>query len=419
MTLSLLGLHALELPCSPRAGYAPSLEEARRVVERFHQAKAAGGGAGGGDLKAIVLVSPNNPTGKAYPPALIEGFRALADDWDLALVIDETYRDFVGSGDGPPTAAATGAGHPLGNSDVDDGGDKTTIVTQTTTTTTGDDGPPRATTAAAAAAASSSPQRRRRHRSPPHRLFSSPTWRQTVISLFSFSKSYCLPGHRLGAIVASPTFLASAGTVLDCLQIHAPRPAQLALAEVVRSCRAGVLDRSRTYGRLLERFERALPEGWEVRAKGAFYAYVRHPFGRRRRRGGRRAKEATTAAVAAAAAAGTTATVVGGDTLAADNDDDDDGRPSPSSQTVARVLGETYGIVVLPGSFFQIPPALVLALPSPTPTPTPTPTTDDDDDDDDDADEDDCLRFAVANVTEHELDLLGRRLALVSRSDFD
>ena len=44
--------------------------------------------------RAIVLVTPNNPTGAVYPPELMERFFDLARDRDLALVIDETYREF-------------------------------------------------------------------------------------------------------------------------------------------------------------------------------------------------------------------------------------------------------------------------------------------------------------------------------------
>jgi aspartate/methionine/tyrosine aminotransferase len=44
--------------------------------------------------RAIVLVTPNNPGGVEYPAALVAAFRDLARSRDLALVVDETYRDF-------------------------------------------------------------------------------------------------------------------------------------------------------------------------------------------------------------------------------------------------------------------------------------------------------------------------------------
>ena len=53
--------------------------------------------------RAIVLVTPNNPTGAVYPPALIESFFELARDRGLALVIDETYREFRDGSEPPHT----------------------------------------------------------------------------------------------------------------------------------------------------------------------------------------------------------------------------------------------------------------------------------------------------------------------------
>ncbi len=47
-----------------------------------------------GRTRAIVLCTPNNPTGAIYPPALIGEFFALAQYHGIALVIDETYKDF-------------------------------------------------------------------------------------------------------------------------------------------------------------------------------------------------------------------------------------------------------------------------------------------------------------------------------------
>lgn len=51
--------------------------------------------------RAIVLVTPNNPGGVEYPPELIASFADLAARRGVALIIDETYRDFH-THDGPP-----------------------------------------------------------------------------------------------------------------------------------------------------------------------------------------------------------------------------------------------------------------------------------------------------------------------------
>ncbi len=46
--------------------------------------------------RAIVLVSPNNPGGVEYPVETLAAFRDLARARGLALIVDETYRDFDG-----------------------------------------------------------------------------------------------------------------------------------------------------------------------------------------------------------------------------------------------------------------------------------------------------------------------------------
>ncbi|WP_299837924.1 aminotransferase [uncultured Jannaschia sp.] len=54
--------------------------------------------------RAIVLVTPNNPGGVEYPAATLAAFRDLARARGIALIVDETYRDFD---------ARTGAPHDL------------------------------------------------------------------------------------------------------------------------------------------------------------------------------------------------------------------------------------------------------------------------------------------------------------------
>ena len=44
--------------------------------------------------RAIVLVTPNNPAGVEYPAPLIQAFMVLARQHGIALIVDETYRDF-------------------------------------------------------------------------------------------------------------------------------------------------------------------------------------------------------------------------------------------------------------------------------------------------------------------------------------
>jgi aspartate/methionine/tyrosine aminotransferase len=47
--------------------------------------------------KAIVLVSPGNPSGVTIPPDVLRGFYRLAARHDIALIVDETYRSFRGT----------------------------------------------------------------------------------------------------------------------------------------------------------------------------------------------------------------------------------------------------------------------------------------------------------------------------------
>ncbi len=45
--------------------------------------------------RALLLVTPNNPSGAIYSADCIDQFYELAKEFKLALIIDETYRDFI------------------------------------------------------------------------------------------------------------------------------------------------------------------------------------------------------------------------------------------------------------------------------------------------------------------------------------
>jgi aspartate/methionine/tyrosine aminotransferase len=81
MTLDMFGIEARPLACDPEDGFLPDPDAAERLIDPR--------------VKAIVLVSPNNPSGAVYSEALIARFHALACRYGLALVLDETYRDFL------------------------------------------------------------------------------------------------------------------------------------------------------------------------------------------------------------------------------------------------------------------------------------------------------------------------------------
>jgi aspartate/methionine/tyrosine aminotransferase len=78
MWLDMSGARAVALPQG--AGLLPDPEAAvRAITDR---------------TRAIALVSPNNPGGVEYPADLLRAFRDLARARGIALVLDETYRDF-------------------------------------------------------------------------------------------------------------------------------------------------------------------------------------------------------------------------------------------------------------------------------------------------------------------------------------
>ena len=201
-TCSMLGIEARALPCRAVDGFVPDLAAAERLID-----------AG---TRAIVLISPNNPTGAVYGAAVIAGFLALCERRGIWLILDETYRDFL----------------PAGQDRA-------------------------------------------------HSLFAEADWAGHLIQLYSFSKAYCVPGARMGAVVAGAGLIGEFMKALDCLHICPQRPAQAALgwaigalgpwreenrarinarADVVREVFAGLAD-------------------WGLESVGAYFAYVRHPFG--------------------------------------------------------------------------------------------------------------------------------------------
>ncbi|ASW10769.1 aminotransferase [Rhizobium sp. 11515TR] len=114
----------------------------------------------------------------------------------------------------------------------------------------------------------------------PHALLSEPGWEDTLVLLYSFSKSFCIPGHRLGAVTAGPALIAEIAKVMDNMQICAPRSAQIAVASalpILADWRAGNrLEIARRADAL--RLASSELAGWEIAAIGAYFAFVRHPF---------------------------------------------------------------------------------------------------------------------------------------------
>ncbi|SOE16520.1 hypothetical protein SAMN05877838_1389 [Hoeflea halophila] len=114
----------------------------------------------------------------------------------------------------------------------------------------------------------------------PHGLFGVQDWQDNLIGLYSFSKSFCIPGHRVGAVTASEAVVDQIAKVMDNLQICAPRPPQAALAKAISALgewrRANTLEIAGRAAALRDVMAEAA--GWEITALGAYFAFVRHPF---------------------------------------------------------------------------------------------------------------------------------------------
>ncbi|MBK0019947.1 aminotransferase [Ochrobactrum sp. S46] len=226
-SLDMLGIRSETMLCRAENGFVPDIEDVRAALHK--------------GVRALVLVSPNNPTGAIYPPQLLTQIYAACRDNGTWLLLDETYRDFL--------------------SDADQA---------------------------------------------PHDLFKEADWPSHLIQLYSFSKSFCIPGHRLGAIVAGADMVANVAKVMDNLQICATRAPQIAVSRAIEPLKSWRDDNRKEIARRAEALRVSMSNvaGWHVEAVGAYFAFVRHPY---------------------------------------------DGS---SSVAVAERLAKTTGIITLPGSFF-------------------------------------------------------------------
>ena len=200
-TCAMLGIEPRALPCRADAGFVPDPAAAAALIDDR--------------TRAIVLITPNNPTGAVYPPATIAAFHALCTARGIPLILDETYRDFL-------------------------------------------------------------PQDQTRA----HDLFTNPDWPGHLIQLYSFSKAYCIPGHRLGAITADATLIAAFTKVLDCLHICPQRGGQTVLGWAIPALGEWRAANRATINRRADTVQHSFQQlaGWQVESLGSYFAYVRHPF---------------------------------------------------------------------------------------------------------------------------------------------
>ena len=166
--------------------------------------------------RAIVLVSPNNPSGAIYSNQLLQKFFDLCKSNQIRLIIDETYKDF----------------HP--------------------------------------------------NASQPHTLLENNNWDQVLTILYSFSKTYRMTGHRIGALLTSKENLIEIEKALDTFTVCPPQLGQYAanwglnnLEAWAAERRTEILQRAKYFS---EKFQPLSAAGWSLRGCGAYFAFVEHPF---------------------------------------------------------------------------------------------------------------------------------------------
>lgn len=230
-TAKILGINLAYFDCAAEQQFLPDIKTIEQALDD----------PANNTVKVLALVSPNNPTGVAYPAALLEQIFLLCKARGIWLILDETYREFAPDYDNLP-----------------------------------------------------------------HNILQQPDWQQNFIQLASFSKTYCIPGHRLGAIVAGEPVIEAVAKVMDNLQICSPRATQLALAQQMPKLQSWIADNNKEIATRAQAFQTIMQQfpAWEVKSIGGYFAYVKHPF------------------------------------------------PDMNSADVVKMMASDYGILPLPGSFF-------------------------------------------------------------------
>lgn len=200
-TLEMLGINRALVQCDPENAFLPSLSDIESVLKT--------------GIKAIAIVSPNNPTGTVYPNELLQGIFKLCRQHNSWLILDETYRDFLPTSDQKP-----------------------------------------------------------------HGLMDNAAWEDTLIMLYSFSKSYCIPGHRLGAITAGTEVVEQIAKIMDNLQICAARAPQGAIAKAIPALADWREDNRVEITRRVTALKTVMDKiaDWKLITVGAYFAFIKHPY---------------------------------------------------------------------------------------------------------------------------------------------
>ncbi len=200
-TLAMMGVRIALVDTDSAKGFLPDPKDVSAAIT--------------GDVRALALVTPNNPTGAIYPAELLMEIFEICRQKDIWLILDETYRDFLEG-----------------------------------------------------------------FKARPHLLFQEAGWENHLIGLYSFSKSFCIPGHRLGAIMAGERVVEQIAKIMDNIQICPPRPVQAAVAQTLESLADWREANRAEIGRRADALRQTMAglPGWDVGAIGAYFAFIRHPF---------------------------------------------------------------------------------------------------------------------------------------------
>ena len=80
MWLTMMGIEIRSIPAFSESVQHPVVIDAAPLIDAR--------------TRAIVLCTPNNPTGAIYPVSALEAFFKLAQSANIMLIVDETYKDF-------------------------------------------------------------------------------------------------------------------------------------------------------------------------------------------------------------------------------------------------------------------------------------------------------------------------------------
>jgi len=167
--------------------------------------------------RALLLVSPSNPTGATIPSQQLEQLLDLAQARSIVLILDETYNCFI---------------NDFSNS-------------------------------------------------PPHQLFRHNNWQQHFVHVASFGKTFALTGLRCGALIGAMELIEQALKIQDSMVVCQPRPAQLALQYGCGHLDGWIEEKAQImqqrHAAVTACFDTGI-KGFELTASGSFFAWVKHPW---------------------------------------------------------------------------------------------------------------------------------------------